>query len=173
MRKQTKLTALCGMLTALCVVILLPSSLIPVLTYVAPMLSGAVMCAVCEIAGKKYAFGVYAAAAVISMFILTDKEAALIFALFFGYYPIICDALSKPKKAVSLILKLLIFNTSIILASVLAVYIFLVPVEEYTELGAITIPLYLAMGNAVFFLYDYSLARYKPIIKKYVSRLKI
>lgn len=173
MRSKTKLTALCGMMTALCVVIMLPSSVIPVLTYVAPMLTGAVICAVCVLAGRKRAFAVYAAAGVLSMIILTDKEAALFFVLFFGYYPIVREPLSKLGRGASILLKLLIFNVSVVLASLLAVYVFLVPAEEFTELGAVTIPLYLAVGNGVFLLYDYSLAKYNPIIKRFVSRIRL
>ncbi len=160
-------------MTALCVVLLLPTSLIPVLTYVSPMLTGAVVCAVCVLAGKKWAFGVYAAAGILSLLILTDKEAALTFLLFFGYYPIIQSLFEKLKRPLSLALKLLLFNASMIISGLAAVYIFLVPSEEYAELGKFTVPIYLALGNIAFFLYDFSLKKYYPLIKRFVSRVKI
>ena len=45
--------------------------------------------AVIEIGGENGAWMIYAAVAVLSLLFAADKEAALLFVLFFGYYPVL------------------------------------------------------------------------------------
>lgn len=171
MKKKTKLTALCGILSALSVVIMLPTLVIPVLTYVAPMIAGFVIMTVSDIAGKKWAFGVFSAVSVITLIILTDKEASLTYIAFFGYYPLIRENLEKKRKVLSLIFKFLLFNISMVTVSLLGIYVFAVPVEDFTSFGRFSVPILLFLANIVFILYDFSFKRLNPLIKAVSQKL--
>ena len=112
MKRKTKFTALCGLLTALSVVLMLPTFFIPIFTYVAPLFSGLVISVTQNVAGKKWGFGVYVAVGTISLILLSDKEAALTYIAFFGYYPLIKEPLERLKKPVAVFLKYLILRFS-------------------------------------------------------------
>lgn len=65
------------------------TGLIPIGTYALPAIAGVLLIvAVIEI-GAKWAWMIYAAVAVLSLLFAADKEAALLFVLFFGYYPVL------------------------------------------------------------------------------------
>ena len=82
MSKSGKI-ALGGLLTALGVVLMFLTGLIPIGTYALPAIAGVLLIvAVIEI-GAKWAWMIYAAVAVLSLLFAADKEAALLFVLFF------------------------------------------------------------------------------------------
>jgi hypothetical protein len=75
--------------------------------------------------GKKTAFTIYAAVSILSMFLVTSKECALMFVLNFGYYPLIKNALDKIRpKVLQWLLKLLIFNISVAAVELICIYVF-------------------------------------------------
>ncbi|MEG1027242.1 MAG: hypothetical protein RSE07_01010, partial [Oscillospiraceae bacterium] len=76
---------------------------------------------------------------------------------FLGYYPIIKSVFEKCKSRIlEWILKLLTFNTSVILS-----YIIMLNVLSMTNLTddfkGIAIPILLILGNIVFIVYDFAL----------------
>lgn len=80
--------ALGGMMTAVAVVIMSLGSIIPVNTYVCPVLCILVTRPVLELCGKRIGWCYYLAAAALSLLLAPDREAALVYA-FLGYYPMI------------------------------------------------------------------------------------
>lgn len=78
--------ALGGMLTATAVVIMCLGSLIPVNTYVCPVLCILITRVVLESCGRRIGWCYYIATAVLSLMLAPDREAALVYA-FLGYYP--------------------------------------------------------------------------------------
>ena len=80
--------ALGGMLTATAVVIMCLGSLIPVNTYVCPVLCILITRVVLERCGRRIGWCYYIATAVLSLMLAPDREAALVYA-FLGYYPMI------------------------------------------------------------------------------------
>jgi hypothetical protein len=87
-RRQSAMVAFCGMTVALSVVLLLLGGVIPVATYAVPMFTGLLLLPVLLEFGYKAAWTTFFAAALLSLFLDFDKEAAF-FYLFVGYYPII------------------------------------------------------------------------------------
>ena len=76
---KTAKTAIGGMLVALSVVLLIPTAL-EIFVYALPAFAGVItMFCVIEM-GKSWAFGVYAATAIIGMLVLPNKEAAVLYA---------------------------------------------------------------------------------------------
>ncbi len=172
MKRKTKLTALCGLLTALSVVLMLPTFFIPIFTYVAPLFSGLVISVTQNVAGKKWGFGVYFAVGAISLILLSDKEAALTYIAFFGYYPLIKEPLERLKKPVAIFFKYLIFNAATVLSALVAIYVFTVPIEDYQSFGKLSVPILLLMANIVFVLYDLLLKRYKPLLDALMPKIE-
>ena len=80
--------ALGGMLTAVSVVIMSLGSIIPVNTYICPVLCILVNRLVLEQCGRRIGWCYYLAVAALSLMLAPDREAALVY-VFLGYYPMI------------------------------------------------------------------------------------
>ena len=87
-RKRSARMAFCGVMTALGVTLMTLGGLIPLATYVSPLLAGIILIPVLVECGKKAAWLVYAATALVSVMLSADEEAAF-FYIFLGYYPIL------------------------------------------------------------------------------------
>jgi hypothetical protein len=88
MARQSQKMAFGGMMTAVAVVIMSLGSLIPVNTYVCPVLCILITRLVMGRCGRQTAWCYYMAAALLSLLLAPDREAALVY-LFLGYYPLI------------------------------------------------------------------------------------
>ncbi len=170
--KKAKITALCGMVTALSVVIMLASTLLPVLMYVLPIITSLGVLFISELSGKKWALGIYLSTAVLSMILLTDKETALTYTAFFGYYPLVKTPLEKLPRVVAWIVKFIVFNCAAVFIGFVGVWLFGVSGEEYSEFGRLTIPLLLVLANAAFLVYDLALTKNGVLIAHISKRIK-
>ena len=88
--------ALGGVLAALAVVVMSMGTIIPVATYVCPMICAVLLQVVFKTCGPRIAWAWYGAVAVLSALMAPDKEAAAVFA-FLGYYPIVKPRLDRRK----------------------------------------------------------------------------
>ena len=166
--KQCSQTAFGGILTALSVVLMFLTGIIPFLTFALPALAGALLILIVMEIGPKWALCVYAAVSILSLLVVADKEAAMMYAAFFGYYPVIKSFLeSKLPRVVEWIVKFLIFNAAMVLAYVIIIFVFGMPLDEMEEFGQYAVPILLGMGNVVFFVYDIALTR---VIGAYLHR---
>lgn len=145
--------ALGGVLAALSVVVMCLGGLIPIATFVCPMLCMVLLTLVLRSCGRRIAWAWYGTVAVLCALLSPDKEAAAVFA-FLGYYPIL-----KPKLdglRLRLLWKLTLFNAAI--GVMYAVLIHLLGMEqimaEYQELGAALTVVMLFLGNITFLLMD-------------------
>lgn len=94
--------ALGGMLTAVSVVIMCLGSVIPINTYVCPVLCILVTRPVLDRCGRRIGWCYYLATAILSLLLAPDREAALVYA-FLGYYPMIRHVFERlgPVKGVA------------------------------------------------------------------------
>ena len=168
MSKSGKI-ALGGLLTALGVVLMFLTGLIPIGTYALPAIAGVLLIvAVIEI-GAKWAWMIYAAVAVLSLLFAADKEAALLFVLFFGYYPVLKSFLERiSNKVLSWISKFAVFNVAVVACFFLAVNFLQLPEDSFTVFGFYLPWVYLILGNAVFLIYDIALS---GLVATYVEKL--
>ncbi|MEG2144524.1 MAG: hypothetical protein RRY40_04255 [Oscillospiraceae bacterium] len=150
--------ALGGICASLAVVIMLLNSVIPLATYLMPMIAGLVLLPCAIELDTKTAATCYAAVAVLSFMMVPDKEASMMFIAIFGYYPFLKPYLEKIKSRIlKFLAKLLVFNGSVTLAYAILIFIF--PITEVMEElgnGILIIAIY-ALGNISFFLYDWAL----------------
>lgn len=159
-------TAMGAMISALSVVILIPSAL-EVFVYTLPAMAAMLtMFAVVEL-DKKWAMGIYAATSLIGLLLVANKEAVVYYVAFFGYYPVVKAIFeSRLPRVLEYILKILVFNVSIILAGVVLVNVFGMPYDvllgidgESAFFTKYALPIMLTLGNIVFILFDVALTR--------------
>lgn len=145
--------ALSGVLAALAVVIMSMGTLIPVATYICPMICTLILHVVGKLCGDRTAWAWFGAVAFLSLLFAPDKEAAVVFC-FLGYYPIIKPKLDRRKG--KRLWKILYFNAVILAAYALMIYIMGLTAiaAEFTEMGILMTALMLVLGNVTFFLLD-------------------
>lgn len=128
-------------------------TLIPVATYVCPMLAALILELVRKTCGRRIAWGWYGAVAILSLLLAQDKEAAAVF-LALGYYPIVKPKLDHLKG--KWLWKGLLFNAVILLTYWLMMHLFGFDqlASEFGEMGLVMTAVLLLLGNVTFFLLD-------------------
>lgn len=145
--------ALGGILAALAVVIMALGTLIPVATYVCPMLCALLLNTVLHTCGRRIAWAWFGAVAILSVLLAPDKEAAILFA-FLGYYPIVKPGLDGRRGR--WLWKLLLFNAAVLVAYWLMLQVLGLAalVEEFSQMGVVMLAVLLVLGNVTFLLLD-------------------
>lgn len=162
MRTQARKIAFGGMMAALAVVIMSLGGLIPVATFVCPMLCMLILAFVIRMCGGRIGWAWYGAVAILGLLLGPDKEAASVF-LFLGFYPIVKPKLDAMKLGT--LLKLALFNALILLMYWLLIHLFGMAqiAAEYQELGTVMTVIMLILGNVIFFLLDKVLTRFSKM----------
>ena len=152
--------ALGGVLAALAVVILLLGGMIPIGTYLAPMLAALPLVILLAELPKSLCLGWYCIVALLGVLLCPDKETAFVF-VFLGWYPLAKPALDRLPKLPGLLCKLLIFNASTAALYALLILVFQLEalVREAQETGMILLVAIVLMGNLSFILFDLVLGR--------------
>lgn len=150
---NAKVIALGGLLAAVALVILCLGGMIPLATYVCPMLCALVQYIVYRCCGRRIAWSWYAAVSLLALLLGPDKEAALVFVML-GYYPMVKPFFEKSR--LSVLWKFLLFNGAVVVLYGLLLKLLGLDAAatETEELGIIGLVILLVMGNAVFFLLD-------------------
>ena len=141
-RKSTQV-AIGGVAAALCLLLMFCTGLVPFATYALP------------------AMVVYAAVALLSLGIVPDREAAMLFIFFFGYYPVITGLIQRlPTMVLQLVIKFVLFNVAMILSYLIIIYVLGIPdiLESFGDFGKYSALVLLGMGNVVFAVYDFALS---------------
>lgn len=158
--RSTSKAALGGMLTALTVTVMLATGVLPFMTYALPAVAGFIVTVAVLELNDKWAWMVFASVSLICTFLVPDKEAALIYIFFFGYYPIIKRQLeSRLAHFAELLIKLIVFNAAMVAAYSIIINVFGIPLDESGELGQYAAVILLALGNLVFVCYDIALSK--------------
>ena len=146
MRKtESQKIALCGVLSALSVVVLLVGNVLQIGTYAAPMLASFLLIPVLEDYGKKYALLLYAVVSLLSLFLVPDKELVLFYVLVLGYYPVLRVRLNNIRRGVlRWMAKFGCFNAAVVVMYALLIVV-LAPPELVQEFAAEGTPMLLAL----------------------------
>ena len=149
------------MVSALCILMMFLTGVFPLLGMTIPIYSGIILLAVYYETDGHWSALSYFAVALLSMFITPDKEAAILFIMFFGYYPVLKCSLEKSalNTVLKWLIKFLIFNVSIITAyriitDVLGIYDL---IDEFGFLGSHLKTKLIFFANAVFVFYDFTI----------------
>lgn len=159
MRKDhAKNMAMCGLMAALAIVIMCLGGLIPVATYICPVMCTLIGNIVLRLCGSRLAWAWYGAVCLLSLLFAPDKEAAVVYA-FLGCYPYIKPFFDKLRMGV--LLKFIYFN-----GVALTAYCFLLWIigmteilQDYAQMGIVGIVVVLILGNITFYMLDMLLGR--------------
>lgn len=160
MRDISYRVALGGIVSALCIVTMFLAGVLPVLYLLLPGIAGILLMIIAVEVNTPWAFLTYIAVSLLSMFITFDKEAALIFIMLFGHYPILRAYIQKiPVKTLRLIAKLSVFNICIIGYFYVTVYLFGLKdlLEQLDDFGKNGSLIMLGITNIIFLFYDLDL----------------
>lgn len=150
---RTKRIALGGMLAAVAVVIMCLGGLVPITTYVCPVLCCLTQYVVLRFCAKRLAWAWFAVVSILSLLLGPDKEAAMVF-LAVGSYPLLKKNFERSN--ISVVLKFLFFNGMILLSYFAMIYLLGMQdiAQENMQFGMIGLILILLLGNVTFFLLD-------------------
>jgi hypothetical protein len=165
-----KKIAVCGIIAALSLAMMFLSAVVPFSTFAAPAIAGLLMLAIKLEYGTKSAIVTFFAVSILSAMLVPQKETAVVFAAFLGFYPIIKTSLDKLKSRLAgWTIKLFIFNAAITSAYLLMLYV--LGLDEVFEdgLGVIITPLLMISANVIFILYDLAVNRF---VYEYRFRLR-
>ena len=155
----------CAMLAALGVVLLWLGSVVEVVDMsMAVVASLLCVFAVIEYGGSA-PWLVFAVMGILSLILVPQKTPAVMYVLFFGYYPIIKEKLERFPRVLSWVWKEAVFNVALIVMLVLSRWLLM---GEQAQ----TLWFYLAFGvlaEIVFPVYDVALTR---LISLYVYKLR-
>lgn len=154
MRNSLKI-AFCGITAALSAVVMFLTGVVPTATVALPAVAGCFLIPVVAELGRGWGMGVYAVCCVLSFLLAPDREAAFIYILFFGYYPVLLALLGRIRnKALRWAAKLGVFNAAVLAETALAVWVLGIPWENVDLLGRATPAVLLLAANVMFVLYD-------------------
>ena len=150
--------ALGGVLAALAVVVMSLGTIIPVATYVCPMVCMILAQVVLKLCGTRIGWAWYGAVAILSLLLSADQEAAAVFAAL-GYYPMVKPRLEKTK--LPWLWKAALFNAVILTLYWLLIHLFGLNnlAQEFAEAGRVMTAVMLILGNVTFFLLDRVLSK--------------
>ncbi len=157
-RGAAKKIAFGGVMAALAVVVMCLGTMIPVATFVCPMICAMILALVHGLTGTRVAWAWYGAVSILSLLLAPDKEAAAVF-VFLGYYPIVKPWIDRGRLPV--VWKLALFNISIFAMYSLLIRLFGMDqiLAEFQELGTVMTVVTLALGNVTLFMLDVLLGR--------------
>ncbi len=176
-RVQSAKIALCGMVTALSVVLLLTSSIIPIMTYAAPLLCGLLLVPVQLEFNRRSAFLTFLATAILTLILGFDKELAF-FYLFLGYYPLVKWSFDRKKKPWSTLLKLAFFSFALLAMYAFLTYVLHVTavVADFEDMGRVMTFFFFILMVICLMLFDRLITpltilyvtRYQPKLRKFL-----
>lgn len=145
--------ALGGVTAALAVLFMSLGTVIPLTTFVWPMLCMLLLCLVLPRLGNRLAWAWYTAVALLSILLAPDKEAVAMF-VFLGWYPIVKLPLEKCRLRI--VIKFLLFNVAVFSMYWLLISLFGMEYlkAELLGEGLWVTAIILLMGNVTFFLLD-------------------
>lgn len=169
-KKVSYKVSLGGIVSALCLVLMFLTAVFPPLNITLPLFAGMLMTVVAIEISPSWAWVTYATVAILSFFITPDKEAAIFFTVFFGFYPILKDTIEKIKsKILKWLLKFVVFNIAIVIIYQLTVKLLgtVDLIEEFGFMKQFMLPGLIIMFNGIFILYDITLSMVKTAYMKW------
>jgi len=154
-----KSIALGGLMAGLAMVIMCLGGMIPVATYICPVLCILLGAVILRFCGLRIAWAWYGAVAILSLLLCPDKEAAAVYVCL-GYYPIIKQWFDR--LPLRWLWKLIFFNVVILCLYTVLIRLFGLEAltNEFSNLGAIGLVIILLLGNITFLILDRVLERF-------------
>lgn len=160
MKDKAFKVSLCGVTSAVALLIMFMSGIFPMLDYALPMYAGFTMVVIIVETNRKWALMTYISVSILCLFLTPNYQASFLFILFMGYYPILRYSLEVLKlKLPRVLIKLSVFNMAIILYYNIFTKLFtgIDMTEDLGIFGEYSLYAMWAMANLIFICYDYLL----------------
>ncbi|MDR0288097.1 MAG: hypothetical protein LBI03_10410 [Clostridiales bacterium] len=170
--KKTSLTAFGGIITALSVLIMFLSGVLPFLTYTLPAFAGALLIIVIEESDIKWSLMVYVSVSLLSLILIPNKESAILYLFFFGYCAVLQSFLEEKFKSnlIRWSIKIPVFNLAIITAYMLIINVLGIQVDEFNEYGKYGVFILLGIGNLTYIIYDNTLKNLTVLYNRHLHK---
>lgn len=160
--KKTLFIAIGGILIALSIGIMFLGSMVPFATFAIPAIAS--LCVFYIVAEYTRGAGllVYVGVSVLALLLVPAKEAALLFAFFFGHYPVFKSLFeTKLPRLWAWVMKMALLNVCVVGMYLLAIKVFMMEalIAEFSEMTTPFILALLLVGNIAFVLFDIALTR--------------
>lgn len=166
--KQSRRIAECGMICALCVVIMIVGGILGIGLYASPMFAGLFLIPLGRKYGRRYHLALWLAVSIISFLTVPEVEQNLMFLCFFGCYPILQPYFHRiQRKIPRVIAKFVYFNVVILAVELLVMYV-LVP----EAMSAALMLSFMLLFNLTFVCYDFVIPRFEILLNRYVGKFK-
>ena len=163
-KNNTKRLTVCAMMAAVGVVILYLGSVVEVLDISVAVAASLIATVIVIEYGAPSAFSVFGVTAILSLLLIPQKFPAVMYAFFFGYYPIIKQKIERMQNRIfQWVLKLIVFAAA---TAVMVAFVALFTPDA--PVGIMTV-LFAALAFVTLFVYDIALTK---VISFYVWRLR-
>lgn len=172
MKKETTKIALCGVMGALSITILLMGFLFPFATYACPAIAASLLMIIVYEYGMKTGLTLYTAVSILGLMIVPDVELVFMFIFVFGLYTVIKLPMDrKYSKKVRILIKFLYINIALAVSYGILLFIFPVAVlvNEFRDYSMAFIALLFGMFWLVFFMYDKAV---ETVLIIYIKRFR-
>ena len=171
-KSETMKIALCGIMAALCIVIMLLGFFLAIGTYAAPAMAAICLLPIVYEYGEKTAATLYLAISFLSFIVIPDYELTFMFVFVFGLYTVFKFRIDRMKnKTAKIAVKFLFINISVVFAHLILLVIFPIKalVSEFARYSVGFIALLMIVLNITFFVYDKALEK---ILVLYVVKFR-
>ena len=165
--RQSRVIAGCGMMAALSIVLMILGAVLGLGLYISPMLAGLCLIPIGRKFGEKYQWMLWAVVSLLSFILVPEVEQNLMYLALFGLYPILQPRFTRLPRKLIWPCKLLYFNLVVVAVEALVMMV-LVP----EPIPPVLLAIMLALGNAIFLMYDFLVPRAHLLFDKYFGRFK-
>ncbi len=157
MKEKAYIVSLCGVTSAVALLVMFLSGVFPMVDYAVPMYAGFTMVIIIQEAGAKWAIMTYCSVSILCIFLTPNYQASALFIMFMGYYPILRCGLEKiPASPIRWALKYAVFNAAIVCYYLVFTKLFTgIEMDDLGWFGKYSIYVTWAGANVIFLLYDY------------------
>lgn len=170
MKKSLKV-AFGGIITALSVLVMFFSGVIPATEYAFPLFAGLLLIPVAEEISEKWAWLVFVTVSILAFILVPKRDPTVIYVTLLGYYPLIKGKIERIKsRPIAYVVKFLLFNIATVASLLLLAFVFRVPMDDMNAYGKYTAVIFLVIANFFFAVYDICLNRVAYTYMKIFSR---
>lgn len=165
MRSKTKTIAMCGMMAALAVVVMVLGAALGLGIYLSPMVAGLCLVVVGSAYGRKYHAALWLVVSALSFMLVPDVEENLMFFCLFGCYPMVRPAFEKLPRLLRFVVKVVYFA---VVFGALELLVVLVLVPE--PMGAVLWVVLEVLAVVTCMVYDFVLPRAEFLLQKRIGK---
>lgn len=157
MNRKTYYIAVGGLASALSMVILFLTGIVPASEIALPAIAGILLIPVVIEAGPRWALLIFVSVSLLAFFFCPNKSAALFYIVFFGHYPIVKRYIEMlPTKLLRWVLKYAVFDVCVGAALAFTFWLGGLP-KEFNSTAYIVFSI--VIFNITFLIYDFALTR--------------